>query len=87
MRKLAIATAALPLLLSAGVASADEVVGTVQKLDPESRMVWIGDQPYQFQDKVAGSVQYTSVKPGDKLKLNFDRSGDGNVVWSADKAP
>ena len=85
MRKLFTATLALSVVSGVGVAVADEVTGTVQKLEPERRAVWIDDSPYLFEEQAA-PLKFQDVQLGEKLRLYFTRSGDGNFVTQAEKA-
>jgi Cu/Ag efflux protein CusF len=82
MRKLFTAALALPFVLSAGMALADQVSGTVEKVDASSNTVWIGGSPYQFEAQTA-PVKFSEVKAGDKLELQFERAGNGNIVYEA----
>lgn len=85
MHRILAATFALPMLLGAGAAFADQVIGTVQKLEPERRAVWINDSPYLFEEQAA-PLKFQDVQLGEKLRLYFTRSGDGNFVTQAEKA-
>jgi len=85
MHRILAATFALPMLLGAGAAFADQVIGTVQKLEPERRAVWINDTPYLLEEQAA-PLKFQDIAVGDKLRLEFTASGDGNYVSEADKA-
>jgi hypothetical protein len=79
MKRLFAAIFALPLLLGAGVALADSVEGTVEKVDPSSMSVWVNGQPYQIEQQAAG------------LKLDpppiLARSGVPHVVRGLPRQP
>ena len=53
MKRLFAAIFALPLLLGAGVALADEVTGTVEKVDASTMSVWVNGNPYHIEDDAA----------------------------------
>lgn len=62
--------AVFALLLSGGVALADQIEGTVQSVDVNANTVVINGQPYMFEQGVKPKV--SDIKVGDKLRLQFD---------------
>ena len=71
MKRLFAAIFALPLLLGAGVALADSVEGTVEKVDPSSMSVWVNGQPYQVEQQAAG-LKIDQIKIGDKVRMDYN---------------
>lgn len=82
MRKF-VAVIALPLLLGAGIAKADEVVGKVEQVEPSSKTVVVGGQPYIFESQVA-PLEFSDVKVGQNVRLEYDNTS--YVVYRADIA-
>ncbi len=70
---------ALLMGLGAGAAAADDLVGTVEKLDANSRSIWIGGVAYQIEAD-STPLAFDDVKVGDKVRLTFERTGTGNVA-------
>ena len=83
MRRILASTVALPLLLGAGAALADQVVGTVESVDPATNTVVVDGQPYQLEGQVAG-LEITEIKAGEKVRLEYDVNT--NNVYEADHA-
>jgi hypothetical protein len=83
MRKFHAAVLALPLLLAAGAARADQVVGTVESVDPASGTVVVNGQPYHLESGDAG-LKAKDIKVGEKVRLEYDVNT--NDVWSAERA-
>ena len=71
MHRLLAATLALPLLLGAGAAMADQATGTVESVDPTTRTVVVGGQPYILEGQAAG-MKLDQIKVGDKVTVEFD---------------
>ena len=63
----------------AGAALADDITGTVEKVDATSNSVWIGGVPYQIEGQSA-PLKFSDIKVGDKVRVTFDHSGDGNIA-------
>ena len=83
MRRILAATLALPmLLLGAGAALADQVEGTVERVDPSSNTVWVNGSPYQLEGQGAG-LKITEIKAGEKVRLQYDVNT--NNVYQADR--
>lgn len=78
-----VAIVALPLLLSAGIAKADQVVGKVEQVDASSRTVVVAGQPYVFEGQVA-PLDFSDVKVGEKVRLEYNNTSF--VVYEADHA-
>ena len=83
MRRILASTVALPLLLGAGAALADQVVGTVESVDPATNTVVVNGQPYRLEGQVAG-LKITEIKPGEKVRLEY--GVNTNDVYEADHA-
>jgi hypothetical protein len=83
MRRILATTLALPLLLGAGAALADQVVGTVESVDPATNTVVVNGQPYRLEGQVAG-LKITEIKAGEKVRLEYDVNT--NAVYEADHA-
>jgi len=71
MHRLFVSALALPLLLSAGVAMADQASGVVESIDPTTRTVVVGGQPYIIEAQAAG-MKFEQIKVGDKVTVEFD---------------
>ena len=71
MHRILVAAVALPLLLGAGAAVAQQATGTVEKVDLNNKMVTVNGQPYQIEGQAAG-VKLTELKVGEKVTLMFD---------------
>lgn len=71
MKTLFVAALALPLLLGAGAAMADQVTGTVEKVDPNSNTVWVNGQPWMLNQNAAG-LKITEMQVGQKVSLEYD---------------
>jgi hypothetical protein len=69
----------LALGLAAGAAWADSTSGTVEKLDPSRNIIWVGGVPYQVEEQSA-PLKYGDIKVGQKVTIEFIRSGNGNVA-------
>ena len=83
MRRILATALALPLLLGTGAALADQVVGTVESVDPATDTVVVNGQPYQLEGQVAG-LEITEIKAGEKVRLEYDVNT--NDVYEADHA-
>ena len=71
MHRILAATLALPLLIGAGAAMADQVTGAVEKVDPNSNTVWVNGQPWMLNQNAAG-LKITEMKVGQKVTLEYD---------------
>ena len=71
MRAFHVAAVALPLLLGAGAAMAQQATGTVESVDPTTRTVVINGQPYIIEGQAAG-LKFEQIKVGDKVTVQFD---------------
>ncbi len=71
MHKLIVATLALPLLLGAGAAMAEQATGTVDSVDPTTRTVVVNGQPYILEGQASG-LKIDEIKAGDKVTVQFD---------------
>lgn len=78
MRRL-LSSAFLSVGFAAGTALADDITGTVEKVDATSNSVWIGGVPYQIEDQSA-PLKFGDINVGDKVRVTFDHSGDGNIA-------
>jgi hypothetical protein len=83
MHRILAATLALPLLLGAGAALADQVIGTVESVDPATSTVVVNGQPCRLEGQAAG-LKITEIKAGDKVRLEYDVNT--NDVYEADHA-
>ena len=83
MHRILAATLALPLLLGAGVAMAQQATGTVESVDPSTRTVVINGQPYIIEGQAAG-LKFDEIKVGDKVTVQFDVNT--NNVYQIDHA-
>ena len=83
MRAFHVAAIALPLLLGAGAAMAQQATGTVESVDVSNNMVTVNGQPYQIDGQAAG-VKLTELKVCEKVTLMFDVNT--NVVYQIDRA-
>lgn len=77
-----VAIVALPLLLGAGIAKADEVVGKVEQVDASSMTVVVGGQPYILSQ--VAPLKFSDVKVGEKVRLQYNNTS--YVVYQADHA-
>ena len=71
MHRILVAAVALPLLLGAGAAMAQQATGTVESVDPSTRTVVINGQPYIIEGQAAG-LKFEQIKVGDKVTVQFD---------------
>ena len=71
MRAFHVAAVALPLLLGAGAAMAQQATGTVESVDPTTRTVVINGQPYIIEGQASG-LKFEQIKVGDKVTVQFD---------------
>jgi hypothetical protein len=86
MRKLVAALAAVPFLLSAGSAMADQVIGVVEKIDPGTQTIWVKGNPYHLEDGVV-PLKFAEIKVGDKVRLEYNSGGGATSdVYEADRA-
>ncbi len=81
MRRLLGSVLGLSIGFSAAAALADDLVGTVEKLDPNSSSIWIGGVSYQVEGQ-SEPLKFADIKVGDKVHITFDRAGTGNVASS-----
>jgi len=81
-----VALVAMPLLLSAGIARADQAVGTVEKVDPATKTIWVGGNPYHIEDDAA-PLSFADIAVGERVRLEFDGwQGATRDVYEADRA-
>jgi hypothetical protein len=71
MHKLFSAFGALILVLGAGAAMAEQATGTVDSIDPTTRTVVVGGQPYIVETQASG-MKFDEIKVGDKVTVEFD---------------
>jgi hypothetical protein len=71
MYRIFAATLALPLLLGAGAAMAEQATGTVDSVDHTTRTVVINGQPYILEGQASG-LKIDQIKAGDKVTVEFD---------------
>lgn len=71
MHKWYAAFGALTLVLGAGVAMAEQASGTVDSVDPTTRTVVIGGQPYIIESQASG-LKFDEIKVGEKVTVEFD---------------
>ena len=71
MHRILAATLAVPLLLGAGAALAEQATGTVGSIDPTTRTVVIDQTPYILENGAAG-LKLDAIKAGDKVTVQFD---------------
>ena len=65
--------------LAAGAALADDITGTVEKVDATSNSIWIGGVPYQIEGQSV-PLKFSDINVGDKVRVTFDHSSDGNIA-------
>ena len=86
MKRLLATALALPLLLGAGAAMADQAVGTVEKVDPSTKTVWVNGNPYHIEDDAA-PLKFEDIKVGEKVRLEYNTGGGATSdVYEADHA-
>ena len=83
MHRILVAAVALPLLLGAGAAMAQQATGTVEKVDPATKTVVINGQPYMVEGQASG-LKIDQIKVGDKVTVQFDVNT--NNVYQIDHA-
>jgi hypothetical protein len=83
MHRLFAAALALPVLLGAAAAMADQMIGVVEKIDPSSQTIWVNGNPFHFEDGVV-PLKFAEIKVGDKVRLEYDTGT--NDVDEADRA-
>ena len=71
MNKLVLSLVALASLAGAGVARADQAVGTVERIDPATRTIWVAGNPYHLEDD-ATPLAFADIVVGQKVRLEFD---------------
>src|SRR5262245_3196038 len=71
MHKILTSTLALPLLLCAGAAMAEQATGTVDSVDLNARTVVVGGTPYMLENGAAG-LKIDEIKVGEKVTVEFD---------------
>lgn len=71
MKALLAAFVAMPLLLGAGAAMAEQATGTVDSVDMTTRTVVINGQPYIIEGQASG-LKFDQIKVGDKVTVQFD---------------
>ena len=74
MRKLMIAASAAALLATVSIATAADVTGTIQAVDPSAGTVTL-DNGQTFMLTSSLKSQAANWKPGDKVKITFTGSG------------
>ena len=62
---------AVAMLAGVSVAKADQAEGTVEKVEPETKTVWVGGNPYHIEDDAA-PLKFEELKVGSKIVLEFD---------------
>jgi urocanate hydratase len=82
MKRAYAAALGLAVTLMAGVALADQVEGTVEKVDANTNTVWINGQPYKFEGAV--KLKVSEIQVGQKLRLQYDVNT--NNVYEAEPA-
>ena len=86
MKRLLAATLALPLLFGAGAAMADEVTGTIEKVDASTNTVWVNGNPYHIEDDAA-PLKFADIKVGEKVRLSYNTGNSAaSDVYEADHA-
>ncbi len=85
MNKLVLSFVALASLAGAGVAMADQTVGTVEKIDPATRTIWVAGSPFHLEDDSA-PLKFAEIKVGQKVRLEYD-GGRGAVRDVYEAAP
>ena len=83
MHRILVAAIALPLLLGAGAAMAQQATGTVESVDPATKTVVINGQPYMLEGQASG-LKIDQIKVGDKVTVEFDVNT--NNVYQIDHA-
>ena len=71
MHRILVSTLALPLLLGAGAAMAEQATGTVESVDPNARTVVVGGTPYMLENGATG-LKIDEIKVGEKVTVEFD---------------
>ncbi len=71
MHRLYAVFGALILVLGAGAAMAEQATGTVDSVDPTTRTVVIGGQPYILEEQASG-LKLDEIKVGEKVTVEFD---------------
>ncbi len=71
MNKLMVSVLATGMLVGIGAAKADQAEGMVEKVEPETKTVWVGGNPYHIEDDSA-PLTFAEVKVGAKVRLEFD---------------
>ena len=71
MHRIFAATLALPLLLGAGAAMAEQATGTVESVDPNARTVVVNGTPYMLENGATG-LKIDEIKVGEKVTVEFD---------------
>ena len=71
MHRLYAVFGALILVLGAGAAMAEQASGTVDSVDPTTRTVVIGGQPYIIESQASG-LKFDEIKVGEKVTVEFD---------------
>ena len=66
MRTFHVAAVALPLLLGAGAAMAEQATGTVESVDPNTKTVVVNGQPYMIEGQASG-LKLDEIKVGEKV--------------------
>jgi Cu/Ag efflux protein CusF len=71
MHRILVTALALPLVLGAGAAMAEQATGTVDSVDMTTRTVVINGQPYIIEGQASG-LKLDQIKVGDKVTVQFD---------------
>jgi hypothetical protein len=71
MHRILVTALALPLVLGAGAAMAEQATGTVDSVDPTTKTVVVNGQPYMLESQAAG-LKIDQIKVGDKVTVQFD---------------
>ena len=83
MHRILVATLALPLLLGAGAAMAEQATGTVEKRRPEHQDGG-GQRPALHARGQAAGLKLDEIKVGEKVTVEFDVNT--NNVYQIDHA-
>ena len=82
MNRLLAGTPVLALVFGAGIAQADQVVGSVEYVDAADNVVIVKGQPYTFEPAV--KLTPADIKVGEKVRLEYNATSF--VVYEAERA-
>ena len=71
MHRILVSAFALPLLLSAGAAMAEQATGAVESVDLNAKTVVVNGTPYMLENGAAG-LKIDEIKVGEKVTVEFD---------------